>query len=333
MVRTINTARHIARALLAGLLALSLSHATVRAQTFPSKPITMIVLFAAGGATDVLARIVAEHMGRTLGQQIVVENVVGAGGTVGGARGAKAAPDGYTLTVGSLGSHSASPALYKNPGFDPREQQAIGLIAGTPSYFVVRKDFPAQTFKEYVAYVKANPDKVTMGHAGVGSTTHLACVFLETLTGIKTTAVAYRGNGPAMNDLVGGQIDGLCDLAPTVAPQLNGKTIRALMVALPERAAVTPDVPTSAEAGLPEYLFSGWNAIFAPKGTPKPIVDTLSAALQKALSDPAVRQRIEGLASIPPKPADMTPDALAATVARDVEKWGKVIREANIPQQ
>ncbi len=333
MFRLMTRRSAVLTAAVAGLFACSLPQDTARAQAFPAKPITVIVVFAAGGTTDVLTRIVAEHMGRTLGQQIVVENVTGAGGTTGSARGARAAPDGYTLTVGSLGSHAASMALYKNPGYDSREQQPIGLIAGTPSYFVVRKNFPAATLKDYIAFAKANPDKVTMAHAGVGSSTHLACVYFEILTGIKTTAVAYRGNGPAMNDLVAGQIDGLCDLAPTAAPQVTAKTIRALMVALPERAAATPDVPTSAEAGLPEYLFSGWNAMFAPKGTPKPVVDTLAAALQKALADPAVRQKIEALASIPPKPAETTPEALAATVARDVEKWGKVIRDANIPQQ
>ncbi len=305
----------------------------VHAQTFPERPITMIVVFAAGGATDVLARIAAEHMARTLGQQVLVENTAGAGGTTGAARGARAQPDGYTLTVGSLGSHSAAQSLYKSPGYDAREQEPIGVIAGTPGYFVVRKGFPAQTFQEYVVYATANPQKVTMAHAGIGSTTHLACLFLESLTGIKTTAVAYRGNGPAMNDLVAGQIDGLCDLAPTAVPQINGGTIRSLMVALPERAATTPNIPTSREAGLPDYLFSGWNAIFAPKGTPKPVLDKLAAALQAATLDPVIRKRFEDLGSVPPKPNEATPEALRALVAREVDKWGKLIREAGVAPQ
>jgi tripartite-type tricarboxylate transporter receptor subunit TctC len=311
-------------------LTMSSFSSPAQAQTFPERPITMIVVFAAGGATDVLARIVGEHMGRTLGQQIIVENVAGAGGTTGGARGARANADGYTLTVGSLGSHGASPSLYKSPGFDPRNQEPIGIIAGTPSYFVVRKEFPAKTFQEYLAYTRANPDKVTMGHAGIGSTTHLACLFLDSLTGVKTKAIGYRGNGPAMSDLIGGQIDALCDLAPTAVPQITSGTIRSLMVALPERAATAPDVPTSAEAGVPDYLFSGWNAVFAPKGTPKPVLDKLAAALQAATLDPAIRKRVEELGSVPPTPAQATPAALGALVVSEVDKWGKIIRDAGV---
>ena len=260
---------------LAVLAAVALLGLPAAAQEFPTRPITMVVVFAPGGPTDVLARIVADHMGRTLGQRVLIENVAGAGGTTGGARGAKADPDGYTLTVGSLGSHGAAAALYKNIQYDSRELEPVGLIAGTPGYFVVRKDFPAATFQAFAAHVKANPGKVTNGHAGVGSTPHLACLYLAHLTGLQMLSTPYRGSGPAMNDLVAGQIDSMCDLAPTVVPQVQAGTIRAIMLAQPERSPATPDVPSSAEAGLPAYMFTGWNAIFALKGTPKPVVGKL----------------------------------------------------------
>jgi tripartite-type tricarboxylate transporter receptor subunit TctC len=303
------------------------------AQDFPTRPITMVVVFAPGGPTDVLARIVADHMGRTLGQRVLIENVAGAGGTTGGARGAKADPDGYTLTVGSLGSHGAAAALYKNIQYDSRELEPVGLIAGTPGYLVVRKDFPAATFQAFAAHVKANPGTITNGHAGVGSTPHLACLYLAHLTGLQMLSTPYRGSGPAMNDLVAGQIDSMCDLAPTVVPQVQAGTIRAIMLAQPERSPATPDVPSSAEAGLPGYQFTGWNAIFAPKGTPKPVLDKLSGALRTALSDEAVRRRIEELGSNPAKPEEQTPEHLRQLVRSDVEKWGKVIGDAGVAAQ
>ncbi|MBN8940143.1 MAG: tripartite tricarboxylate transporter substrate binding protein BugD [Rhizobiales bacterium] len=315
---------------LAFLLAVAGSAA---AQTFPSRPVTMIVVFAAGGPTDVLARIVAEHMSRTLGQPVVIENAAGAGGTLGGARGARATADGYTLTVGSLGSHAAAPALYKAMPYDPRELEPIGVIAGTPGYVVVRREFPARTFQEFLAYVRANPGKVTSGHAGVGSTPHLGCLFLEYLTKEKTLATPYRGSGPAMNDLVAGHIDAMCDLAPTVVPQIQAGTIRGLLVAQPERLAVTPDVPTSREAGLEPYLFTGWNAIFAPKDTPKPALDVLSRALMAALADEDVRRRIQEIGSLPPKPEERTPDYLRNLVRTEVDRWAAVIKAAGVEPQ
>ncbi|MFL5164919.1 MAG: tripartite tricarboxylate transporter substrate-binding protein [Microvirga sp.] len=310
-----------------------LAPAAALADTYPSRPITMIVVFAPGGPTDVLARIVADHMGRTIGQRIVIENLAGAGGTTGGARGARADPDGYTLTVGSLGSHGAAAALYRNIQYDSRELEPVGLIAGTPGYFVVRKDFPAKTMPEFLDYAKANPGKVTNGHAGVGSTPHLACLFLAHLTGMSLVSTPYRGSGPAMNDLVAGQIDSMCDLAPTVVPQIQAGTIRGLMLAQPERSPATPDVPTSKEAGIEPYLFTGWNAVFAPKGTPKEVVEKLSGALQAAIADDAVRRRIEELGSLPPKPDERTPEHLRRVVRADHDKWGEVIRAAGIAPQ
>ena len=318
--------------LVAGLLALW--GAAAGAQTFPTKPITVIVPFAAGGPTDVLARLVAEHMSRTLGQQVLVENVTGAGGTVGSTRAFRAAPDGYTLIVGNLGSHSAAYTIYRNSiQYDPREFEPVGMVAGTPMYVAVKKDFPAKTFREFIDHAKKNPGKVTNGHGGVGATSHLVCLFLSSLTGIEMQSIPYRGSGPAMNDLVAGQIDSVCDQAPTVVPQVQGGTIRALVIAEEERARTTPDVPTSKEAGLPEFRATGWNAMFAPKGTPKPVVDKLSQALNTALADDNVKRRIEELGSIPPKPEESTPQWLGELVKSEVEKWGKVIREAGATAQ
>jgi tripartite-type tricarboxylate transporter receptor subunit TctC len=322
--------------LLARALALAiplLAAVPVAADSYPARTIIMIVVFAPGGPTDVLARIVADHMGRTLGQRIVIENVAGAGGTTGGARGAKAEPDGHTLTVGSLGSHGAAAALYKGIQYDSRELEPIGLIAGTPGYFVVRKDFPASTMREFLDHARANSGKVTNGHAGVGSTPHLACLYLSHLTGMSVVQTPYRGSGPAMNDLVGGQIDSMCDLAPTVVPQIQAGTIRGLMLAQAERSPATPDVPTAREAGVEQYLFTGWNAVFAPKGTPPEVVQKLSAALQAALANDAVRRRIEELGSLPPKPDERTPEHLRRVVRADVDKWGEVVRAAGIAPQ
>ncbi len=318
-----------------GLAAMALAAwtASATAQNYPTKPITVIVPFAAGGPTDVLTRLVGDHMSRTLGQQIVVENVSGAGGTVGSTKAFRSDPDGYTLIVGNVGSHAASQTLYKNLRYDPREFEPVGMVAGTPMYVAVRKEFPAKTFQEFLDHVKKNPGKVTNAHAGVGSTSHLVCLFLSNLTGINMQPVPYRGTGPAMNDLVAGQVDSTCDQAPTVVPQAQGNAIRALVIAEPERSKATPDVPTSAEAGLPEFRATGWNAMFAPKGTPKPIVDKLSQALNAALNEESVKKRIDELGSIPPKPEEANPQWLGQFVKSEVDKWGKVIQAAGVTGQ
>ena len=302
------------------------------AQAFPAKPITMLVVFAPGGATDVLARIAADHMGRTLGQRVIVENVSGAGGTIGGARGASAEPDGYTLTVGSLGSHSAAPSIYRSIKYDPRELEPIGVIAGTPLYFVVRTNFPAKTFQEFDANVRANAGKVTNGHAGVGSTNHLACLLLSHITKLEFNSVAYRGEGPAIQDLIAGHVDSACTLAPAIVPHIRAGKVRGLMGAAAERSALTPDVPGAKEAGVPDYIFQGWNAIFAPKGTPAAVRAKLVEALNAALADPTVIARIEELGSVPPKPQDRNPEALTRLVRSEVERWSVVIKAAGISE-
>jgi len=224
----------------------------VIAQAYPTEPITFVVPFAAGGPNDVLARIVADHMSRTLGQPIIVENAAGAGGTTGSARAAKADPDGYTLLSGNLGSLAAGFALYQKIRYDPRDFVSVGMLAGTPNFLVVHKDFPAKTLADFIANAKANPDTITMGNAGLGSNGHLVCLYLESLAGVKIRHVPYRGSGPAMNDLMGGKIDGMCDSTPTVVPQVLAGTIRALVVAQPSRIAAV-DVPSATEAGLPNF--------------------------------------------------------------------------------
>ncbi|MCX8135312.1 MAG: tripartite tricarboxylate transporter substrate-binding protein [Roseococcus sp.] len=303
------------------------------AQEFPNRTITMIVVFAPGGATDVLARILADHMSRTLGQRVVVENVSGAGGTIGGTRGAQAAPDGYTLTVGSLGSHSAAISIYRQPGYDPRELQPIGLIAGTPLYFVVRNGHPARTMQEFLAMARENPGRISNAHAGVGSTNHLACSLFSFVTGVRMNEIPYRGEGPAVNDVVAGQVDSACVLAPAAVPQIQAGTMRGLLVAATERSQGAPQVPSAPEAGVPDFLFQGWNAVFAPRGTPPAVVERLDQAMRAAINDPGVQRRIQELGSIPASPDRQGPEALRALVRSEVARWAEVVRAAGIEPQ
>ncbi|WP_207538769.1 Bug family tripartite tricarboxylate transporter substrate binding protein [Sabulicella rubraurantiaca] len=304
-----------------------------RAQDFPNRAITMLVVFAPGGATDVLARIVADHMARTLNQRVMVENVSGAGGTIGGARGAQAAPDGYTLTVGSLGSHSAAPSIYRSIQYDPRELQPIGLIAGTPLFFVVRNGLPVNTMQEFLAHVRENPGRVSNGHAGIGSTNHLACALFAHLTGVRMNNIPYRGEGPALNDVVAQQVDSACLLAPAAVPQIQSGTMRGLLTAAAERNPNAPNVPSAREAGVPDYIFQGWNAVFAPRGTPAPVVERLDQALRAALADPTIRRRIEDLGSIPAARDRQGPEALREMVRAEVDRWATVVRAAGIEPQ
>jgi len=299
------------------------------AQDFPNKNITLIVPFAAGGPTDVIARIVGEHMSRTLGQQLVIENVVGAGGTTASTRAKRAAPDGYTIIMGHMGTHAASVALYPKLQYDPRTDfEPIGLAAGTPILVLAKKDFPAKDLKEFVAHVKANETKLNAAHAGVGSVSFTTCLLLNSIMGVKPVAVPFNGTGPSMNALVGGQVDYMCDQIVNAVPQIKGGTIKAYAIATAERNPSLPDVPTTKEAGLPAFEASAWNALFAPKGTPKAAVDKLTDALSKALDDEGVRKRLLDLGSDIPGPDRRGGAALSALVKSEVDKWGKVIKEA-----
>jgi tripartite-type tricarboxylate transporter receptor subunit TctC len=268
-------------AVLATMLALAVTSAF--AQNYPTRPVTIIVPFAAGGPTDIIARIVGEYFSKSLGRQFIVENVAGAGGTTGITRGAQARPDGYTIMMGHMGTHGAAPALYPNLRYDPtKDFEPIGLAAGTPILIVARKDFPAANLKEFVARLKDPAAKVRQAHAGVGSVSFTTCTLLTAQLGVKNIVAAYRGTGPALNDLVGGQVDYMCDQIVNLVEQINGDAIKAYAIATAERSPVLPNVPTTIEAGLPDYQVSAWNALFAPKGTPKEIMAKLSATLVKA---------------------------------------------------
>jgi len=311
------------------LAALALTAVSASAQDYPTRPITLIVPFAAGGPTDVISRIVGEHMSRTLGQQLVIENVVGAGGTTASTRAKRAAPDGYTLITGHMGTHAASVALYPKLQYDPRTDfEPIGMIAGTPILVLAKKDFPAKDLKEFVAHVKANETKLNNAHAGVGSVSFTTCLLLNSIMKVKPTTIPFNGTGPSMNALVGGQVDYMCDQIVNAVPQINGGTIKVYAIATAARNPSLPDVPTTKEAGLPEFEASAWNALFAPKGTPKPIVDKLSDALSKALDDEGVRKRLLDLGSDIPDGPRRGGAALGALVKSEVDKWGKVIKEA-----
>ena len=294
----------------------------------------MIVPFAAGGPTDVVARIVGEHMSRTLGQQIVVENVAGAGGTTGITRAKQATPDGYTIAMGHMGTHGAAPALYPNLRYDPaKDFEPIGVAAGTPILIVTKKDFPASNLKEFIDYVKANGSKLNEAHAGVGSVSHTTCTLLQSMIGSKWTRVAYRGTGPALNDLVAGQVDFGCDQIVNLVPQIQAGTIKAMAIATAERSPSLPNVPTTKEGGLPEYQVSAWNAVFAPKGTPKEITAKLADALDKALSDETVRKRLHELGGVIPEGADRGPQALQKLVESEVARWTPVLKSAGVTAQ
>ncbi len=307
-------------------LALGLAAGPARA-AYPERPITMIVPFAAGGPTDVVARIVSEHMSRTLGQQVVVENVSGAGGTAGATRCAQATPDGYTIMMGHMGTHGAAPAVYPDIKYDPRKDFApVGLAAGTPIVVVARKDFPAKDLKEFVAYLKANSAKLNEAHAGVGSVSYTTCSLFNSIVGAKPTRVAYRGTGPALNDIVAGQVDYMCDQIVNLVPQIQAGTIKAYAVALPERSPALPDVPTTKQAGLPEFQVTAWNAVFAPKAVSPEVVKKLSGALLAALDDANTKKRLLDLGADLSNKAATTPDGLAKLVASEVDRWNKVLK-------
>ena len=309
--------------------ALMLAAATysAAAQEYPARPVTLIVPFAAGGPTDVIARIVADHMSKTLGQQLVIENAVGAGGTTGSTRASRASPDGYTIVMGHMGTHAASVALYPNLAYHPSTSfEPIGLVAGTPVLVLARKDFPAKNLQEFVAYVKANEAMMNMAHAGVGSVSFTTCLLLNSIMGVKPTAVPFNGTGPAMNALVGSQVDYMCDQIVNVVAQVGGGAILGYAIGTPERNPALPNVPTAKEAGLPAFEASAWNALFAPKGTPKPIVDKLTAALDKALNDEATRKRLLDLGSDIPDGPRRGQAALATLVKNEIEKWTPVIK-------
>jgi len=315
------------RALFAAVL-LALPLGAANAQDFPSRPITIVVPFAAGGPTDTVARLTAEGMTKTLGQQVIVENAVGAGGTIGATRVARAAADGYTLLVHHIGLATAA-SLYRKLGYDTKTAFApIGLVTEAPMTFIGRPDLEANTFKELVAYAQKNGEKVTYANAGLGAASHLCGMLFMQAINRQLTTVPYKGNGPIMNDLLGKQIDLTCDQATNTTGPITAKQVKAYAVTTKERLKSLPDLPTADEGGLKDFEVSVWHGMYAPAGTPAAVVAKLSAALQAALKDPKVIDRFNAINTEPVAEAKATPDALQKVLLSEVDRWAPIIKAA-----
>ena len=305
--------------------------ATAEAQNYPTKPMTMVIPFAAGGPTDVLGRIMAQRMSEVLGQQVVVENVGGAGGMTGSKRVADAAPDGYTFVLGTVGTHAQGQSLYKRPLYDAvSDFSPVALIAEIPIVLIVRKDLPVSNLAEFVAYAKANQGKMQYGSAGAGSATHLGCVLLNYLIGVDITHVPYRGTGPAMQDLQGGRIDYLCEIISTAKPQIDGGTVKAIAIMTKERSKALPNVPTALEQGIPKLEAYTWNAIFLPKDAASDVVKRLHDATLEAMKTPMVRERLEGLGAVIVPEDRASSQYLAQFVKSEIEKWAAPIKASGV---
>jgi len=303
---------------------------TVYAEQYPSKVITIIVPYAAGGPTDTVARLLGKYMGPLLKTQIIIDNVVGAGGTIAATKAASSAPDGYTLFLHHIGL-STAPSLYRKLPFDPvRDLEPIGQVGDVAMTLVARKDFPAKDLKELIAYVKANKDKVNLANAGLGAASHLCGMLFMSAIQTEFTTIPYSGTGPAMNDLLGGQVDFMCDQTTNTTSQIKAGKIKVYAVTTKKRVASLPDVPTMQEGGLPGFEVAVWNGLYAPKGTPKPVIDTLSKALQEALQDPSLRQRFAELGTEPATREMATPESLRVKLKSEIEKWGPIIKKVGV---
>ena len=314
-------------AALAAILALT---GSASAQNFPTHPMTMIIPFAAGGPTDLLGRVVAARMGEILGQTVVVENIGGAGGMNGSKRVADATPDGYTFVLGTVGTHAQNQSLYKHPIYNAATDfTPVALIAEVPIVLITRKDLPANDLKEFVAYAKANTGKMQFGSAGAGSATHLGCVVLNTAMGTDIVHVPYKGTGPAMQDLIGGRIDFLCEIISTAKPQIDGGRVKAIAIMTKTRSSVEPNLPTTVEQGLDVQAYT-WNAIFLPKGAPEAVVKKLNSAIVEAIKTPAVRERLEGFGAQIVSDDRTTPEYLGQFVKSEIEKWAAPIKASGV---
>lgn len=293
----------------------------------------MVVPFAAGGPTDVIGRLLAQRVSQVLGQQIHVENVTGGGGTIGSLRVAKAAPDGYSIVLGNLGSHAASVGIYKNLSYNPvSDFEPVILAAKTLMSLVVKRDIQVTTLQDFIRYARANKGKLSFGSAGIGSVSHLTLVLFNSLTEASIQHVPYRGTAQAMNDILSGQIDGMFDQVVTTAPHIVTGGVKAIVVAAPERAAQIPDVPSSAEAGLPDFVTIAWSALFFPKATPKPLIERMNAAVDQVMRDEATARRMAEIGADAPPLPQRTPEALASLVRSEIDKWVPVIRAAGVAQ-
>ena len=314
----------------AGAAALLAASSIARAQTYPSHPITMTVGFAAGGPTDVTARILAERMRASLGQPVIVENVAGAAGSIGTGRVARAVPDGYTLSFGQWGTHVVNGALYALPYDVLNDFEPVALVSSNPWLIVAKKAMPADDLRSLIAWLKANPGKASQGTAGAGAASHIAGAFLQKETATRFQFVPYRGAGPAMQDLVSGQIDMMVDSPTNSLPQVRAGTIKVYAVTAKSRLTSAPDIPTVDEAGLPGMYISFWQALWVPKGTPKDIIAKLNGAVVDGLADPAVRRKFAEIGQDIFSPDQQTPEALGAFQKAEIEKWWPIIKAANI---
>ncbi|MFZ0073921.1 MAG: tripartite tricarboxylate transporter substrate-binding protein [Xanthobacteraceae bacterium] len=321
--------RTCAQYILATGLAMLAGTSLAAAQEYPSRPITMVVPFPAGGPLDSVARIMAERMRVALGQPVVIDNVGGASGTVGIGRVIRATPDGYTIVAGGLPTNVLNGAVMALP-YDPLDIQPISLTIRAPLLVVARKSMPANDLKELITWLKANPDKASQGTGGIGATSHIAGVFFQQLSGTRFTLVPYRGAGPAMQDLLSEQIDLMIDPASGTLPQVRAGKIKAYAVTDDHRLAAAPDIPTAAEAGLPGFEIVNWQGFFAPKGTPSAVVERLNAAIVETMADPAVRSRLMDLGQEIFPREQQTPAALGAINKADIEKWWPIIKAAGV---
>jgi tripartite-type tricarboxylate transporter receptor subunit TctC len=303
------------------------------AQNYPSRPVTMVVPFPAGGSTDTIGRVLAEAMRGPLGQTVIIENVGGASGNLGVGRVARAAPDGYTFILGSWPTHVLNAAIFTLP-YDPRSDfEPVALIAAQPLFIIARKNFPANSLADLLAWLKANPGKATQGTAGSGGASNVAGVFFQKATGTKFQMVPYRGSAPAMQDLLAGQIDLMIDLAASATPQVRAGNVKTYAVTSSTRLASVPDVPTVDEAGLPGFHVLSWHAVWVPKGTPKDVIEKLNAAIVVALADPAARKRLGDVGQQIYPPAQQTPEALRAYQLSEIERWWPIVKAAGIKVQ
>lgn len=304
------------------------------AAQFPDHPLTMVVPFAAGGPTDVLGRVIAGRMSQVLGQNVVVENITGAGGMTGSARVANASPDGYQFVLGTVGTHAQGQTLYKHPLYDAvADFTPVILIADVPLVLETRKDLPVSSFKDFLAYTKAHQASMQFGSAGAGSATHLGCALLNYMTGLKVTHVPYRGTGPALQDLEGGRIDYMCDVITTAKPPIDAQAVKGIAVLDTKRSPALPSLPTAVESGAPDIVAYTWNAIFLPKNTPAPIVKTLHDAALAAMHTPAVHERLSGLGAEIVPDNEATPQYLGSFVKSEIAKWAPPIKASGVTIQ
>jgi tripartite-type tricarboxylate transporter receptor subunit TctC len=314
----------------AALMGLAAVSGTARAAGFPDRPVTMIIPFAAGGPQDTLGRVLAQSMSDALGQQVVVENVGGAGGMTGSQRVAQAAPDGYTFVLGSVGTHAQNQTLYKHPLYNAADDfTPVAFIAQTPIALITRKDLPVSNFKEFAAYAKENQAKMQFGSAGAGSATHLGCVVLNSALGVNITHVPYRGTGPAMQDLQGGRIDYLCDIIATAKPQIDGGAVKGIAMMTKERSPVLPNLPTAIEQGTDVEAYT-WTAIFLPKGAPADVVKTLNAAATGPLDKPEIQARFANLGATVATPEQRSAEFLGKFQKSEIEKWAGPIKASGV---